>query len=328
MKMVTESWRCFIRVLRSATRGSAIAPLPLSSTSSETTRESDLEKLRREIENLGVYDLHDLLRQQNRIEWCEWHLNIDENDNAIKIAKNFHQDFKKLKSSSSIVDQIDTIKETFLEFKLDDSIWLGIRAYLERAREQNNPEWIIKAYTSHQCFTEHLNKHSAANTYHALKLYCTLLNCPILAETQEYTEAFTRILFHPKLEKFLVRERTVYRGLVLQDKKLVENYKEGATIITTTFLSTSTDPGVADIFLGNATENEISVLCIYNINNTNRHTALDVTNQSIYPSEKEILILRYVPFTIKSIKRTDDDRKMTICFDECKEDYTVEENLF
>jgi hypothetical protein len=319
MKMVTESWRCFIRVLRSATRGSAIAPLPLSSTSSETSRESDLEKLRREIENLGVYDLHDLLRQQNRIEWCEWHLNIDENDNAIKIAKNFHQDFKKLKSSSSIIDQIDTIEETFLKFMPIDNDWNGIRSYFKQAQKDDDPLLIIKAYTLAQQLSRRINTHSAVNTYHTLKLYCTLLNCPILAQTQEYTEAITRILFHPKLDNRLVRRGTVYRGIALEDKKLVANYKEGATIITTTFLSTSPNPRVAECFNETFHENAISIFCIYNINNTTRHTALNVTDLSVYTDEEEILILRYVPFTIRSVKRMADGRRMEICFDECED---------
>jgi hypothetical protein len=115
---------------------------------------------------------------------------------------------------------------------------------------------------------------------------------------------------------------------MLENKKLVDNYKEGATIITTTLLSTSMDPTVAHMFLASAPDDWIQVFCTYHIKYTRRHTALDLTNQSLYPDEKEILILRYVPFTIKSVERTDDDRRMTICFDECEEQCTVEVNRF
>jgi len=316
-------WRWFVTRLHIPARNKIPKP------TSEKSCESDLEKIRRQIKELGVYDLHDVLRRQNRVEWCEWHLNIDKNENAIKIAEEFHKDFQKLKLSSSIAAQVDTIEETFLKFMpKTENQWNKIRNYFEEARKQNNPEWIIKAYTSHKLFTEHLNKHSAVNTYHALKLYCTLLNCPILAQTQEYTEAFTRILFHPKLEQYLYRKGTVYRGIGLKDKKLVDNYNEEATIITTTFLSTSTDPEVADFFGSTDSENAISVSCIYNINNTTRHTALNVTDLSVYTDEEEILILRYVPFTIRSVKRMENGRRMEICFDECNEEYTVEENRF
>jgi hypothetical protein len=308
-------WGWFGKLLH--TPGRTQIPKPTS----ETSCESDLEKLQKEVENLGIFDLHDILRQQNRVEWCEWHLNIDQNDKAIEITNRFHQEFKKFKLSSSIVGEIDTIRKTFLKLKPTNSTWLDIDGDLKEAREANNPELVIKAYTRHQLFSEHINKHSAVNTYHSLTLYCTLLNCPILAHTQEYTEAFTKILFHPKLENLLVRNRPVYRGIVLKDKekKLVENYKKGATIITTTFLSTSTNSEVAGLIRDSAPENGIGILCTYNINNTNRHTALDVTKLAKFPQEEEILILRYVPFTIESVEQTDDGRKMTVCFNECKE---------
>ncbi len=145
------------------------------------------------------------------------------------------------------------------------------------------------------------------------------MNCPILAQTQEYTDAITKIFFHPKLEEYLVRKETVYRGIVLEDKKFVANYEEGVTIITTTFLSTSTNSEVADCFSTAPSGDMISVFCIYNINNTYRRAALDLRKISSFEHEQEILILRYVPFTIKLVQRTDDDRRMTICFDECKE---------
>jgi hypothetical protein len=287
-----------------------------------------LKKLRQEIENLGVYDLHNILRRQIRVQWCEWHLNINESDNGIKIAEKFHRDFKKLKPSSSITREIDTIEETFLKFlPTDHNDWNKIRNYFKQARKEDSPIPVIQAYTLNQDLTKRLNKHSAVNTYHALKLYCTLLSCPVLAQTQEYTEAITRIFFHPKLEKFLVREIEVYRGIVLEDNKLIANYKEGATIITTTFLSTTTDRAVAEIFSAVPAEhmNKISVFCIYNINNTNRYTALDVRKMSIFNAEEEIIILRYVPFTIRSVEQSADGRKVTIYFDECKEQCTVEE---
>ena len=290
--------------------------------------DSNFRKLRQEVEDLDVYDRHNILRPRKEVEWCEWHLNINENDRAIKIAAEFHQDFEKIKPSSSIVDQIDIIEETFLKFMPDTSDWNKIRTCFKKAREQDNPLMIVKAYTVSTDVTHSLNKNSAANTYHTLKLYCTLLNCPILARTQEYTEAFTKILFHPKLQQYLIRQETVYRGIVLHDKKLLDNYNRGGIIITTTFLSASTDPEVASRFSHPGPGNAISVHCIYHINNTNRRTALDLKNLSIFPDEREILILRYVPFEIKSVERTDDGRRVNICLDECKEESTVQENRF
>lgn len=281
---------------------------------------SDIKKLRKEIEELGTYDLHDILRRQKKVEWCEWHLNINQNDKAIEIAGEFHRNSRRLKLSSSIADQVHTIEKTFLEFMPKTNHWDEIRDFFKQGREQNEPSMIIKAYTFSKEFSTRLNKHLAVNTYHALKLYCTSLNCPILAQTEEYTEAFARILFHPKLEGYSVRSGTYYRGIFLEDKKLVDNYNEQATILTTTFLSTSMNPEVANHFGSANSENGISVSCVYNIKNIRRRTALDLRDISFFEQEAEILILPYIPFRIKSIQRTDDGRHMTICFDECDEE--------
>jgi hypothetical protein len=155
---------------------------------------ADLEKLQREIDHLDVCDLHDILHLQNTIEWFEWYFNIDKNDNAIRTAEKFHQELKKLKPSSSITREIDTIERTFLKFLPEDhQDWYRVRHCFKQARDEDSPISIVKADISG----------SAVNTYHALKLYCTLLNCPILAQTQEYREALTRIFFHPKLYKYL-----------------------------------------------------------------------------------------------------------------------------
>jgi hypothetical protein len=278
-----------------------------------------LGKLRSEIDSVGVYDLHDILRQQNILEWCEWHLTFDKDDKAVEVAELFHKELEKSKLSSSITGKIDTIVETFLDYMLNDNDWNEIRKCFEEARQNDSPLPIIKAYTKAQNFSCRINKHASINTYHALKLYCTLLNCPILAQTQEYTEAITSLLFHPKLDECVVRNAIVYRGAVLDDMKLVADYNEGATIITTTFLSTSRDRGVAKFYGTPPPGNKIGIICIYNINNTDRRTALELGKLTYFDGEREILILRYIPFTTKSVERTNDGRQITISFDECKE---------
>jgi hypothetical protein len=88
---------------------------------------SDIAKIRQEIEELGTYDLHDILRRQKKVEWCEWHLDINQNHKAIEIAEEFHRDSRRLKSSSSIANQVHTIEETFLEFMPKNNHWNEIR---------------------------------------------------------------------------------------------------------------------------------------------------------------------------------------------------------
>ncbi|CAF1044748.1 unnamed protein product [Rotaria sp. Silwood1] len=318
---LSTGWSWLVTLCRTNTRTRTVSRLPSSDITCDTLLESNCETLRSTINSDSVYDLQDILSRGNRLEWCEWYLTFGEKDNLIKGAKQFHQEIEKSNLSWSIADRIDTIEETFLNFMPTDNEWNKIRKCFQEARQKDSPLPIIKAYTCSLKFSLCVNQHLAANTYHILKLYCTLFNCPILAQTQEYTEAFTSLLFHPKLDEFIVRNRTVYRGIVLKDQKRIANYKEGATIITTTFLSTSTDPIVAELFCTVHPEDmiSISIFCTYNINNTRRRTALDLEKISNFGNEREILILRYIPFTIKSLERTNDGRRITICFDECEQ---------
>ncbi|CAF2846736.1 unnamed protein product [Rotaria sp. Silwood2] len=222
--------------------------------------------------------------------------------------------------SSSIVDYLKIIGETFLKFQPNDKTWNPVREILKNARDENNPKLVIEVYSCKQVFTRCLNKHSSANSNHFSTLYCTSLSCPVLDRIQEYTEAFTNILFHPKLDDYLVRKKNAYRAAVIKDKKLIEDYKIGATILTTTFLSTSKDPTVALGFCSNDSSDSISIFCTYNIKNTQRRSALDIESISLYPEEKEVLILRYVPFTITSVKETEDGRRIKINLDECSDE--------
>ncbi|CAF3555092.1 unnamed protein product [Rotaria socialis] len=282
-----------------------------------TGRKTNLEVLREQIDSAGDYDLHDILRQQNRLEWPEWHWPVDKNDKTMTIVEGFHEKFKKMKESSSIVDSIYTIEETLLNFMdRNDKDWNDVKECFKQAKELDDPKLIIESYTITKKFSRCLNRHSATNTDHSLKRYCTLLNCPTLAWTQEYTEAFTKILFHPKLKSLEAQNITVYRGMVLEDEKPIANCIVDRIIITTTFLSTSASRVVADMFGTTPPESMISVLCTYKIRGTTRRTALNLQSISVFPEEEEILIMRFIPFRIVSVERTEDGRKIEICFDE------------
>jgi hypothetical protein len=73
-------------------------------------------------------------------------LDIDKNDNAIRIAEKFHQELKKLKPSSSIIREIDTIERTFLKFlPTNHQDWYRVRHCSKQARDEDSPIPIIKA---------------------------------------------------------------------------------------------------------------------------------------------------------------------------------------
>jgi hypothetical protein len=80
VNIVNETEYYFL--LNATTRNRAI----VISTSSSTKRDQLY---------YGDYDLHNILCQRNTVEW---YLNIDENNNAVKIAKNISSEFRKTKT--------------------------------------------------------------------------------------------------------------------------------------------------------------------------------------------------------------------------------------
>ena len=252
-------------------------------------------------------------------EWYEtsnpWHLIIEDSDRAATIRKEFHQNFKVFRSSSNIRDKIALIREEFSEQMKPGPSREKMLSYLERARKEDDPKLLIKAYTLDQ--NSKLHSYSAKNTYHSLKLYCTILNCPILARTQQYTETFTSILFHPKLDDFMIRtDMTVYRGSVIKNKKLIEDIEKGVVIITTTFVSTSKNKNVAEMFASRGSSDQIEVLFTYHLYGTRDHTALDIGPISECPHEDEVLILRYIAFKVTSVVPYQEKNRFEIYCDE------------
>lgn len=283
-------------------------------------RESSYDRLHQLIDKGEDYDYHDILRSTIKIGQCKWYLNIDRYDHAIKIAEKFHQNKGKSKLSSNVIDVVDTLQETMLKLMCSESDQKTTDDCFKQARETKSLLPIIRVYTTSQNVSTHLNKHLAGNTRHTLDLYCTILNCPVLARTQEYTDTFTSILFHPELDRYIVRQKTVYRGAVFKDRQLIGDYKKGDTIITTTVLSTSMDYNVAKTFATRSCEDDISIIWTYKINDTKRRTALTLQEMTRFEDEKEILILPYVPFTVTSIERMDNGRTIEICLDECHDE--------
>ncbi|UJR18369.1 hypothetical protein I4U23_005272 [Adineta vaga] len=249
----------------------------------------------------------------------EWHLN-DRNDFALKKAKKFRLQYEKLyvarhwlitvllRLNTTVKDLVYAILKGYLNdinMLPDANIWQDIITDLKTAGAENEPVYILRAYTRSQTFSKQINNDMAKNTYHALKLYCTSLNCNVLARTQDGIQAFVAILFHPKLDKYLSKGNfIVYRGSIIDSASVLEGYENGSIIITTTFLSTSKDLAVAEIFADPDSKqtNQISLLCEYNIHNY-RRTALEIKTVSDNPDEEEVLIYPYVPFQIRSFNR-------------------------
>ncbi|CAF1358537.1 unnamed protein product [Didymodactylos carnosus] len=179
--------------------------------------------------------------------------------------------------------------------------WKNILADFSMAAKNDEPKHVVQAYTRSQPLSRKINNDMARNTYHELTLYCTPLNCNVLARTQDGIDAFVSLLFHPKLDQYVCKDKLeVYRGSVIKSEGVLKSYEKSSIIISTTFLSTSRNPTIAEIYNDPGNTNKISCLCTYKKIFNYRRTALNIQQFSQHPEEKEVLILPYVPFKITS----------------------------
>jgi hypothetical protein len=142
----------------------------------------------------------------------------------------------------------------------------------------------------------------ARNVIHDLKNGCSKFSCGCLYSTEDGTKSIANILLHHSKFQKLSFKGEVYRGIVVP-KNSLDHYKVGSCIITTTFLSTSKNRAVAQIFCDKGMPNAAthSFFCIYQIISDNR-TALDISKISEFEDEDEVLILPYSAFLIINIE--------------------------
>jgi hypothetical protein len=136
---------------------------------------------------------------------------------------------------------------------------------------------------------------------------------------------------------------TIYRGMSITHGELAQ-YKEGDIVMTRSFLSTSEERSKAELFIPGSDDKKQSVnedekqsvnknekqsingeekqpvTCIYKV--INRRTSLHIKKLSIFPEEKEVLILPFAVFRIIKIDFNKDENKknspVIITLEECE----------
>ncbi|UJR38774.1 hypothetical protein I4U23_031439 [Adineta vaga] len=115
-----------------------------------------------------------------------------------------------------------------------------------------------------------------------------------------------------ELDKYNYCGKT-YRGMLLQESDS-SKYVVGSKLMNISFVSTSKERNVAEIYAGGeeipelipASQNEINqipAICTYVIKNLG--TALNIEQISEIPDECEVLILPFSAFRIRCIRRLD-----------------------
>ncbi|UJR18917.1 hypothetical protein I4U23_022045 [Adineta vaga] len=232
----------------------------------------------------------------NDINFYEWEL-IDQNATEKSLRFRHELELFTPMSRNDLKRKLHTIKKGYINTRLRDSsleINTKVLNNLESALHEEEPDYIITAYTICQNFSRLLNKDMARNIIHDLNNGCSQFSCDCLYSTEDGTKAIMSILFrYDKYRKLSFIGKT-YRGIVLS-RHLLDHYKVDSCIMTTTFLSTSTDPNVAKMFSYGEEISDLdkhSYFCIYEITN-DKSTAIDISNISEFKYEAEILILPY-----------------------------------
>jgi hypothetical protein len=206
------------------------------------------------------------------------------------------QIIKTIYQTVSVERMFEKIQKSYVEKGLANMEKIdSIKHFFEKATKEQDPKWIITAYTAETDFYNVLNAETAggANKYQSERRYIIAL-----------------LMHHPNLDSLTFIGMS-YRVMQINDHGL-QNYEINRSSMTKSFLSSSIDEKIAAWFLSRqevAQENsgvrkrhsKIWVMCKYQIKH--RRTALHIENSSQYTAEGEVLIMPYTVFKIKN-KRT------------------------
>jgi hypothetical protein len=239
----------------------------------------------------------------------EWEL-VD--DDVFENAKEERQIIQTIYNTISVDKMFEKTEKYYIEKGL---IYLdrikNIKHFFQKATKEQDPKWIIKAFTAETDFYNVLN-----------------------VEIRSYIIAL--LSHHPILDS-LTFIGISYRVMQINDYDL-QKYQIDKFSMTKSFLSSSIDEKIAAWFLSRQElEQQNSgiktrrgndgklikswVICKYQIKH--RRTALHIENSSQYANEGEVLIMPYTIFKVKNKKTITasylpDEQKITeIEFEEC-----------
>jgi len=237
----------------------------------------------------------------------EW---IDSYKNAYRIAYENREHMKRwlLKVPlKKLLDELDTGYIDQLKFSSEKSKD-EIKDYLKLAIDWEQPSGLVRAYTSGGTgFCTKLN-YDLAEIGSNFRFLSTqnLFNSGYLdneAPKGLGQHIFAAILINHPIFQPYYDIGTVYRGMTITRGEFAQ-YKEGDIVMTRSFLSTSQDQNKAKLFMPVSDTNKQPVnedekqpvMCIYKV--INPRSSLYIETLSIFPEEKEVLIVPFAVFRI------------------------------
>ncbi|CAF3172406.1 unnamed protein product [Rotaria sp. Silwood2] len=171
--------------------------------------------------------------------------------------------------------------------------------FLDYAESQQNPVYLLKAYTVESDFYKKLNQYLATKHFDQ--------------GTNSGITYFIDFFFnHPALAKLSFKGK-VYRGMSITQDDL-KQYDIGGKVMNKAFMSTTKNPKIAESFAQNnlthrqtehGSQVKMAALCTYEI--INERTGIDIEQLSEYSIEKEVLVGPYTAFAISAIRKIRSD---------------------
>ncbi|CAF4734403.1 unnamed protein product [Rotaria sp. Silwood2] len=251
----------------------------------------------------------------DKIEW------FDAYQNAYRIASENHKYMRRWLTKIPLKTLLIEIDEGYINILgLKKPDYEKIKNQMRQAIDYNDPIPLIRVYTSSQKFSLRLNKDLAklGSDFRFRNTESYRDNEPPKSLGQ-YLFA-TIFINHPKFEEFQ-HSGVTYRGMTIKQNDF-EQYSSGSWMMTRSFLSTSKCREVASVYATGYSRQSfrdghrlaLPVICIYHTKNP--RSSLDVSKESLYPDEKEVLIIPFVVFKVRSIREKIDDEITEIDLEE------------
>ena len=238
----------------------------------------------------------------------QWEL-VD--SNVLQTALNYRKELISWNNNEKkLRNKMYTIKKGYLNLRLDDlddkASIQPIRDFFDKAIKECKPEFIIKAYTISQKFSQLLNNDMARIIRHDIYKGCSLFSCDSLYTAQDGTKSIASILcYYPG---FVAYAGEVYRGIYGVDE--FTHMQENECIMLNTFVSTSKGIETSDVFSAYDRDKKnlcqpnsqgmISIGLTFRIKNINENRrAIDISSISTKEEgEDEVLLMPYSVFLI------------------------------
>ena len=249
---------------------------------------------------LRVPNANRLVSDTGNIEW-EF-IDEDAQSTALEERHIIKSLYENKTGTTSISQMFEKIKNNYISKNLASFKNIThIKRFFENATQEQDPQWIIKAYTAETDFYRILNQEIACGA----------------SQFQYERRYIIALLSYHHILNSLAYTGISYRAVQMNNDYL-KNYQVESKYMTKSFISSAVDRKITEYFLitqesalKDNRERAITkldgtliktwVICIYHIKH--HRTALNIEEISQYANEGEILIMPYTVFKIRQIKK-------------------------